>query len=70
MTNHKEIRALLQRAFPPTGAELKHDLWPVLLRRLGQNPAPLPWYDWALAALMGGVLILFPNFIPVLLYHL
>lgn len=62
------------------GVQLAHDLWPGMLRRLRNDPAPAqwleqawfnqPWFDWALLA--GAVLWLafFPAVIPVLLYHL
>jgi hypothetical protein len=70
MTNHEPIRELLKQAFPPVDAEPRHDLWPAVLRRLDERPRALPWYDWALAALLLGALMFFPNFIPVLLYHL
>lgn len=76
MTNHenaKELKALLKREFPPLqNAELQRDLWPQMLRRLGAQPEPprIPWFDWVLAAAVAAVLLLFPNAIPALLYHL
>jgi len=69
----KELRALLEREFPPLqNAELQHDLWPQMLLRLDAERAPLrvPWIDWALAAAVAAALLLFPNAIPALLYHL
>jgi hypothetical protein len=71
--NEKELQTLLQRAFPPVqNAELQHDLWPQMLRRLDAQPEPLriPWFDWALAAVVAAALLLFPNAIPALLYQL
>ena len=76
MTNHEnenELRALLQREFPPLqDAELQRDLWPQMLRHLDAQSQPLrvPWFDWALAAAVATALLLFPNAIPTLLYHL
>ncbi|HKW65311.1 MAG TPA: hypothetical protein VJN89_22360 [Candidatus Acidoferrum sp.] len=74
MNEHeKELRTPLQREFPPLqNAELQRDLWPQMLRRLDAQPKPLriPWFDWALAAAVAAALLLFPNAIPALLYHL
>ena len=71
----KEISALLRQALPAVqDTELKRDLWPDMLRRLASAPAAqptgIPWFDWALAAILGAILILFPGTIPALLYHL
>jgi hypothetical protein len=43
-----------------------------MLRRLDAQPEPLriPWFDWALAAVVAAALLLFPNAIPALLYQL
>jgi hypothetical protein len=72
--NHKEIKELLKQAIPPAQhTELHRDLWPQMLRKLGEQPAPafhVPWFDWALAAILGAVLVFFPGSIPALLYHL
>ena len=73
--HHKELRALLQREFPPLqNAELQRDLWPQVLRRLDAQPESaslrIPWFDWALAAAVAAALLLFPNAIPALLYQL
>ena len=72
--NNKEIKELLKQAIaPPERIELQRDLWPQMLRKLEERPAPMfnvPWFDWALAAILGAVLVLFPSSIPALLYHL
>jgi hypothetical protein len=72
--NHKEIKELLKQAIPPAQhTELHRDLWPQMLRKLDEQPAPafhVPWFDWALAAILGAVLVFFPGSIPALLYHL
>ncbi|HET8924146.1 MAG TPA: hypothetical protein VFN26_14250 [Candidatus Acidoferrum sp.] len=69
--NHKEIKQLLRQAVSPVkNAELQRDLWPQMLRRLDQQPLSVPWFDWALAAILGAVLFFFPGTIPALLYHL
>jgi hypothetical protein len=69
--NNKEIKGLLKAAIAPVGApELRRDLWPQMLRKLDEQPPRVPWFDWALAAILCAVLLLFPGAIPALLYHL
>jgi hypothetical protein len=69
--NDKELRELLKASIPPVAnVEFERDLWPRLLQRLDQQPvARVPWFDWALAALLGAACLLFPGMIPALLYH-
>ena len=68
----RELRELLKGAVAPVSdTELKRDLWPQMLRRLDeQQPVRVPWFDWALAALLSASLLMFPGVIPALLYHL
>ena len=67
----QELQALLKREFPPVdAAELQRDLWPRMLRRLDTQPLRVPWFDWALAAAVAALLLLFPSAIPALLYQL
>jgi len=69
--NDKEIHELLKRSIAPIGdTELRRDLWPEMLKKLSQQPLRVPWFDWALAAILGALLIVFPGAIPALLYHL
>jgi hypothetical protein len=69
--NHEHIRRVLREAIPPVAdGELKHDLWPQMLRRLDERPAQIPWFDWALLGLLGLWFLLFPKAIPFLLYQL
>lgn len=73
MTHQEEkgLQALLKREFPPfESAELQRDLWPQMLRRLDAQPPRVPWFDWALAAAVAAMLLLFPGVIPALLYQL
>jgi hypothetical protein len=67
----KELRELLRQGVAPvTETELLRDLWPRMLKRLDQQqPIRVPWFDWALAALLSAVLIFFPGLILALLYH-
>ena len=69
--NNEKIREALRRAIPPlTDRELKRDLWPQMLRRLEVRPARIPWFDWALVALLAIWFFFSPEAIPILLYHL
>jgi len=80
----KRIASLLKHSIAPVDGELKRDLWPQMLRRLDETSSSrswfsvmfstaalssVPWFDWALlAALIIGVCV-FPNTIPIWLYH-
>jgi hypothetical protein len=69
--NDKELRELLKQSIGPVmNKELRRDLWPEMLKRLDRQPVQVPWFDWALAALLSAALLLFPGVIPALLYHL
>ena len=69
--DEQEFQALLKRVFLPfETAELQRDLWPRMLRRLEAHAPRVPWFDWALAAAVAAMLLLFPNVIPALLYQL
>jgi hypothetical protein len=71
MNEHDEkIRGLLKRSIHPANQELERDLWPQMLRRLEKRSAVVPWFDWALLALVVLGLVLVPGTIPLLLYHL
>ncbi|HTQ62655.1 MAG TPA: hypothetical protein VMI32_20685 [Candidatus Solibacter sp.] len=77
MTDHelsKEAKDLLKLAIPAAkDTDLRRDLWPQMLRKLDEHPAParsVPWFDWALAALACAAVLYFPGIIPALLYHL
>ena len=69
--NDKEIKELLKRSIAPVAdTELRHDLWPEMLKKLSHQPVSVPWFDWALAVIFSALLIVFPEVIPTLLYHL
>jgi len=71
---NNEMKELLKQCVAPASdTELRRDLWPQMLRKLDEQPAPaihVPWFDWALASILSAVLIFFPGSIPVLFYHL
>ena len=69
--NEKELKELLKHSVPPwTDTALRRDLWPQMLQKLCHQPIYVPWFDWALAAILAALLLLFPGTIPALLYHL
>ena len=69
--NLEKIGELLKKAIPPVAdRELKHDLWPQMLGRLAEQPARIPWFDWALLAVVAIWFFLSPETIPILFYHL
>jgi len=68
--NDEKLRELLKQSIRPATSELQRDLWPQMLRRLDDRSALVPWFDWALLALLVLWLLFAPGAIPVLLYHL
>jgi hypothetical protein len=69
--NHEELKTLLRKVIPAVkDTELRRDLWPEMLEKLSEQPLRVPWFDWALAAIVSAALIFFPGAIPALLYHL
>lgn len=66
----QEIRAALQSAFRATDIELRRDLWPVLLQRLDTPAIKIPWYDWALAAVLFLSIFIFPKLVLFFAYQL
>lgn len=68
---NEKLRELLRAAMPPVGdADPPRDLWPRMLRRLDQRPAPASWFDWALAAALVAWFFVFPETIPGVFYIL
>ena len=68
--NDDKIGELLKQSVRPANHELQRDLWPQMLGRLQQRSTAVPWFDWALLAVLALWLCLAPGTIPVLLYHL
>ena len=72
MNEHDErrVREALRHAFPPVDTVLERDLWPDVLRRLDTQSQGVPWYDWALIAIVTALCLYAPRLILVLAYHL
>lgn len=72
--NHDDetrLRESLREAFrPPPAGELTRDLWPAMLRQLEERQTRRSWIDWALAGLAMSWILVFPQAIPALLFHL
>jgi len=69
--NDERIRESLRKSIAPAAdRELKRDLWPQMLRRLDELSPRVPWFDWALVALLAALILFFPEVIPALLYQL
>ena len=69
--NDERLRELLREAIGPVAvSELKRDLWPQMLRKLNGQTIRVPWYDWALAAILAASLCVSPGSILALVYHL
>jgi hypothetical protein len=69
--NDERFRETLKKAMAPMpDTELRHDLWPRMLRRLDESPARASWLDLILLALLAIWCAIFPAAIPGLLYNL
>ncbi len=65
------VKQLLKRAAGgPVERGLRRDLWPQMLARLDRPPVRVPWWDWALAAVLLLCLLLYPETIIAVLYQL
>lgn len=69
--NDEAVRELLRKTIASaSNMELKRDLWPQMLRKMDKRFIRVPWFDWALTALLAALSLFFPEGILVLLYHL
>lgn len=69
--DHERIKKLLQQAMPPVeDSGWNRDLWPDMLRTMRQRNIRIFWLDWALAALLIGWMVLYPEGILRLLFHM
>ena len=65
----EDVKRLMQSTFPPVESQLRRDLWPEILKRMTAAPVAVPWYDWALMALLAGWVLAVPQSILQLLYQ-
>ena len=70
MNEHDRLQGLLRSALPPAARqEPSRDLWPLVVSRV-EAPAVWSWVDMTLAALVAIALLLFPEGLFILAYHL
>jgi hypothetical protein len=70
MSEFDRLEDLLRAALPPiTAGEPAADLWPRVVERLDTRP-PMPWVDLGLLALVAIPLLMFPEGLFLLAYHL
>jgi hypothetical protein len=70
MMDDNELTSMVRSAFPPTpDAGPSRDLWPRVVDRMRSRPEP-DWIEIALAALVVLLLMIFPEWLSVLAYHL
>jgi hypothetical protein len=71
MKNDQEFRTFLKHGLPPIGeSQPERDLWPDIQRKLNSRVAVVPWFDYAVAALLVAAIFFFPETILYLIYHL
>lgn len=66
----RELGTALRKAFPAVDTELRRDLWPEFRRRLEKPAIRVPWYDWALAAVVIVSVAIFPKLVLWFAYQL
>jgi hypothetical protein len=70
MNDDERLQQLLRSALPSSADRRgANDLWPSVVERLQQRPG-WTWIDMAVAALVATALLLFPESVFVLSYHL
>ena len=70
MTDEARVRKLLRSAFPPVvDQQASRDLWPLVVDRI-QAPVTWSWLDIGLAAILAIVLLMFPEWLFLIAYHL
>ena len=70
MTEEDRFKHLLRSALPPVDAlEPSRDLWPSIVNR-SQASMKCSWLDVNLAAVVISVLLVYPDFLWPLTYHL
>ena len=70
MTDDRVLEQLLRSAFPPAPEPgPSRDRWPLVVKRI-QARQPWSWFDVGLAAAVTFALLIFPEWLPLLMYHL
>jgi hypothetical protein len=70
MTDDDRLQHLLRSALSPaTDQGPARDLWPLVVKRM-QAPIERSWFDIGMAAVVAMLLIMFPEWLLLLVYHL
>jgi len=70
MTDDDRLQRLLRSSLKPVAHQKpSRDLWPLVVNRI-QTPAGWTWFDLSLAAVVMIVLLIFPEWLSLLAYHL
>jgi hypothetical protein len=70
MTDDERFERLVRSAIPPVAAARpSRDLWPAIVNR-GWAPARWSWLDLGVAAAVAVSLVMFPDALWLLAYHL
>lgn len=69
MTDER-LKELLRSALDVNDVELKRDLWPQMRERIDQKTLRVSVFDWALIAAVVASVIVFPQGLIAILYHL
>ena len=70
MNDDERLQKVLRSALAASGDRRgANDLWPAVVERMQQRPG-WTWIDMAVAALVATALLLFPESVFVLSYHL
>ncbi len=70
MTPDDDLVRSLRSTVPPWTDAAPPDLWPRMLRRIDQAPPRFGWLEAALAAAILAAFALYPEIVPVLLWHM
>jgi hypothetical protein len=69
--NDERIKELLNTAMGRVGqVELERDLWPDVRRKLDEQTMRVSPFDWALIAAVVAWMVVFPESLIAILYHL
>lgn len=60
----------MKNLLPPADTQLRRDLWPKMRERLDERTIAVSRFDWALIAAVLIWIVVFPQSVIALLYHL
>lgn len=70
MTENQRLEQLLRSALPPVATSgPSQDLWPLIVSR-SRTPVGWSWLDISMATVVAAALLMFPQWLLPLAYHL